>query len=290
MMRPGRTTSFLTVCLLAAPAVALAQGRATDRLTTMDRNGDGVVTRQEWTGTADAFNDRDWNRDGRLSGSELRPGARRGQARRSRDEDANRNADQFDDWTPEGFAALDRNRDGRVTESEWTFGRDDFDRADHNGDGTVTRAEFLNEDTSFEQQHSAMAAMDSNRDGQLSRREWSGSSGEFNRRDGNQDGALSGTELNDLDVNGQGTRPRGQAGSVSQNRSRAYQTGSERGRTEGLEAGRQDRERSQGWDLEGQRELETADSGYTSSLGARAEYQAGYREAFRAAYREGYGR
>lgn len=232
-----------------------------------------MVTREEWTGTADAFDARDWNRDGILSGSETRPGARRGQERRARDGNENGSADQFEDWTPERFAVLDRNRDGRITEREWSFERDAFDRADHNGDRAVTRAEFLNEDTASQRERSATLTMDSNRDGRLTQKEWRGASEEFKRRDGNQDGVLSGTELNNLDGSREGTRSRSPSGSASQNRSRAYQAGSERGRSEGLEAGRQDRERSQGWDLEGQRELETADSGYTSSLGARAGYQ-----------------
>ena len=45
---------------------------------------------------------------------------------------------------------------------------------------------------------------------------------------------------------------------------------------------------NQGWDLEGQRELEQADSGYQPQMGARTDYQAGYRESFRVAYREGF--
>jgi hypothetical protein len=72
-------------------------------------------------------------------------------------------------------------------------------------------------------------------------------------------------------------------------RSQAYQAGHDRGLIEGRAAGREDRDRNQGWDLEGQRELEQADSGYDARLGSRADYQAGYREAFRAGYREGYG-
>ena len=58
---------------------------------------------------------------------------------------------------------------------------------------------------------------------------------------------------------------------------------------DGRNAGREDRERNQGWDLDGQRELERADYGYSDGLGSREEYQAGYRAAFRAGYREGYG-
>lgn len=319
-----RTTSLIAACLLAAPAIASAQqGRASDRFAAMDRNGDGGVTRQEWTGSAEAFEARDWNGDGILSGAELRPGARRGQARRNRNGNP-ATTEQFRDWTAEGFAGLDRNGDGRVTADEWTFNRDGFERADHNGDGVVTRAEFLNEDTTSGQDYEAALSMDVNRDGRVTRSEWRGSLDEFNRRDGNRDGVLSGTELNgteppadlfesvDTNRDGQITtnewrwsrgsfdqRDRNRDGrlspdefgsAASPNRSRAYQAGSERGRTEGLQAGREDRERNQGWDLEGQRELESADSGYTPSMGSRVEYQAGYRDAFRAAYREGYGR
>ena len=53
-------------------------------------------------------------------------------------------------------------------------------------------------------------------------------------------------------------------------------------------AGREDFVRNQGWDLEGQRELEQADSGYTPQVGTLSDYQAGYREGFRNAYREGF--
>ena len=57
-------------------------------------------------------------------------------------------------------------------------------------------------------------------------------------------------------------------------------------RQEGIQAGKEDKPR--GWDLEGQRELETADSGYQASMGDRAEYQAAYRLGFRRGYREGF--
>ena len=69
---------------------------------------------------------------------------------------------------------------------------------------------------------------------------------------------------------------------------RNVRAGYERGQTEGIQAGREDKPR--GWDLEGQRELETADSGYQPRMGDRAEYQAGYRAGFRRGYREGFGR
>ena len=71
--------------------------------------------------------------------------------------------------------------------------------------------------------------------------------------------------------------------------SAAYRAGYERGMAEGRTAGGEDRTRNQGWDLDGQRELEQADSGYREALGARADYQAGYRAAFRIGYGEGFG-
>jgi hypothetical protein len=70
----------------------------------------------------------------------------------------------------------------------------------------------------------------------------------------------------------------------------AYQAGRARGLIEGRAAGRQDRDRNQGWDLEGQRELESADAGYAAGVGAKTDYQRGYREGFRSAYREGWER
>ena len=64
--------------------------------------------------------------------------------------------------------------------------------------------------------------------------------------------------------------------------------GRDRGVLEGRVAGRQDWVGYQRFDLDGQRELERADSGYTPQIGSLSDYQAGYREGFREAYREGF--
>ena len=94
--------------------------------------------------------------------------------------------------------------------------------------------------------------------------------------DANRDGVLTRAEV------------AGTATAVPE-RSAAYRAGYDRGTIEGRAAGREDKERNQGWDLEGQRELEGADSGYDARFGPRAEYQSGYRDGFRRAYPEGYG-
>jgi Ca2+-binding EF-hand superfamily protein len=321
----SRMKALLIAAALVAPATGAAQqARSSNVFADMDRNGDGVISRQEWSGSERSFAVHDWNRDGVLSGDEVRAGARR-----QRPADAQPTFDsasreyEFDDWTAQGFSSLDHNRDGRITSDEWHFDREGFRRADHNGDGVVSRAEFLDEDGQYDDVEDRTAYMDVNRDGKITRNEWHGTTAAFDRLDGNRDGVLTGTEVNggepppdlfsSVDVNRDGQvtreewhwsrasfdeRDRNRDGRLSreefagsvQEQSQAYRAGYERGRVEGLQAGREDRERNQGWDLEGQRELETADSGYTASTGSRTEYQAGYREGFRAAYREGYGR
>jgi Ca2+-binding EF-hand superfamily protein len=326
----SRTAGLVLASMLSVCTAAAAQpSRAAMRFAAMDRNGDGRISRQEWNGSDRSFQVHDWNGDGVLSGDEVRPGARRqrGSADREPVFDSAYREYEYDDWTLRGFTALDHNRDGRITSDEWHFDRESFRRADHNGDGVLTRAEFLDEDAQDDDIEDRIAFMDSNHDGRVTRSEWHGSPEAFDRLDGNRDGVLSGTEMNgsepppdlfsSVDVNrdsritrdewhwsrasfdqrdrnrdGQLTRDEFAQGAEGQGqgRSRAYQAGYERGRVEGLQAGREDRERNQGWDLEGQRELESADSGYAASLGPRADYQAGYREAFRSAYREGFGR
>ena len=56
-----------------------AQSRPVSRIRfqEMDRNNDGVISRQEWNGSARSFEVHDWNNDGRLSGEEVRVGAQR---------------------------------------------------------------------------------------------------------------------------------------------------------------------------------------------------------------------
>jgi hypothetical protein len=189
---------------------------------------------------------------------------------------------EFADWTVSGFASLDRNRDGRITFDEWPSDRAAFDRADHNRDGVISRAEFLNEDrtsadTGVRQRNEPPAdlfsSVDANGDGQITRDEWRWSRRSFNQRDRNRDRRLTPDEFGEpaAPVNG----------------SQAYQAGYQRGLAEGRQAGREDGARNT-WDLEGQRELETADSGYNPVVGSRADYQSGYRAAFRQAYREGF--
>ena len=322
-------TVALFLAVAGVQTAAAQRGQAT-RFQVMDRNNDGRITRAEWNGSDQSFKVHDWNGDGVLSGDEVRPGARRGeQQNREGDFDTPDREYQFDDWTVRGFNGIDHNRDNRITADEWHFDRESFRRADHNRDNAISRAEFLNEDAQDQDddREDRFVYLDVNQDNRISRDEWHGTRANFDILDDNRDGVLTraevfGTEpppdlFTSTDINRNGTIARDEwhwsrgsfdrldhnrdgrltreefSGTVAVGtnaRSQAYQTGHDRGLIEGRAAGRQDRERNQGWDLEGQRELEQADSGYNAAMGARPDYQAGYREAFRVGYREGFGR
>jgi hypothetical protein len=99
------------------------------RFREMDENGDGVITRAEWRGSLQAFDEHDWDGDRRLSGDEVRVGAERPQ-----------------DWTSERFQLLDRNRNNFISRGEWSEEPAEFVRIDRNGDDRVSRDEFLNGD------------------------------------------------------------------------------------------------------------------------------------------------
>jgi Ca2+-binding EF-hand superfamily protein len=325
-MRFSLAGTVAVAAVLISSSVFAGQNtaRAQMRFKSMDADGDGRITRSEWRGSTRSFAVHDWNHDGVLSGDEIRVNARRQAPDEQVDFDSAVREYDFDDWTVRGFNTLDHNRDSRITADEWHFDRETFRRADHNRDGVLSRAEFLNEDETDDDRGDRFEYLDSNGDGRVSRAEWHGTAERFDVLDDNRDGILTRGEMSgnepppdlftSVDVNRDGSITRSEwhwsqrsfdqrdanrdgrltrvefAGQESAaSRTNAYRAGFERGQVEGRQAGKEDRAVNV-WDLEGQRELEQADSGYQPGMGARAEYQAGYREGFRAAYREGFGR
>ena len=190
---------FLLSLALAAPAVlsgapaqALVKNRPLQqnpqyddetnlRFEEMDTNGDGRVTRDEWRGNDRSFDVHDWNRDGMLSGDELRPGSRR---RTDRDRSVR-------------FDQLDRDNDGYLSFSEWPRDRQVFYRLDRDDDGRLSRSELADRAgngsrLSWDQR---FTEMDVNRDGRLSRSEWQRNPDAFERLDRNNDGFVSRDEF-----------------------------------------------------------------------------------------------
>ena len=188
------TTPALFACALAmtVPTIVGAQG-AQIRFDSMDTNNDGVITREEWRGTDRAFQNQDWNGDGRLSGQEVAIGARRNQNFEEADHIPNR-YERYVSWTQAGFNNLDHNRDRRITSNEWHFDIETFRRVDRNRDGALDQTEFLGadvddvRDTSFDD-------LDWNNNGRVERSEWSGSPAVFTDLDRNRDGVLSRFEV-----------------------------------------------------------------------------------------------
>jgi Ca2+-binding EF-hand superfamily protein len=228
------------------------------RFREMDRDNDGVITRAEWTGTAQAFRDQDRNRDGVLSGNEI--------------------------WMARGrsvmeteFSRADTNHDGALSPAEWWGDRATFERIDRNNDGVIGPTEFVGEESgeALPSDRASFASLDRNGNGVITRGEWNGRADDFRAFDTDNDGVLTQREYR-------------QGGTVVD--SSAYRAGHDRGLADGRQAGREDKQINGGkWDLDGQRELETADAGYNVGMGTRTDYQAGYRAGFRSGYREGFG-
>jgi Ca2+-binding EF-hand superfamily protein len=145
------------------------------RFAGLDTNHDGRITRDEWRGNQNSFNQHDWNGDGVLSGIEVTPGAQRPNQ-----------GDTFD--------RLDTNRDGRLSLAEWRGNRATFNTLDLNRDGFLTREEFRNNPHGRDH----FSLLDTNGDGRIALSEWTGDRATFDRLDKNHDGFLSREEFTGL--------------------------------------------------------------------------------------------
>jgi hypothetical protein len=159
-----------------------AQGESSSnrdmRFPQLDTNRDGRVSRSEWRGSDAAFRVRDWNRDGVLSGEEVRMGAY--------PPDDSLEARDYRMPSGDRFDYLDANNDGRVSENEWDGSLASFDRFDRNRDGWLTRNEL-----GAVQSPGAFTAIDTNRDGRLTLGEWPWSRRTFIQQDTNGDGVIT---------------------------------------------------------------------------------------------------
>jgi Ca2+-binding EF-hand superfamily protein len=171
-------------------ASSSARNNGRIRFQNMDRNGNGAIERDEWNGSRASFESHDWNNDGVLSGDEVQPGAQRAARAAEQDFDPTMAAT----WTDDSFRQMDRNRDGRLTSSEWFYNAEYFRRADRNRDGALTMAEFTS--TSMDDDRDdRFVNLDVNRNGRVERNEWHGSADAFDWLDRNHDNVLSRAEV-----------------------------------------------------------------------------------------------
>ena len=161
------------------------------RFAVMDRNSDGVITRDEWEGSLASFRVHDWNADGVLSGAEVEPRTAR-QAPVATEPD--RRWRSVPDWSSRTFVQLDRDNDGRVTAFEWAYDAEIFRRVDRDGNRAITAEEFSAGDAD-DDRDDRFEDLDINRDGYLSGTEWHGSTATFEWLDQDGDRRLSRLEV-----------------------------------------------------------------------------------------------
>ena len=128
-MKIHQRLALIAILSLVSSAPVLA-GQAQQRQRGMDADRDGVITRAEWRGTAESFNERDTNHDGVISGKEVQAAMRTPTAA---DEARRREATRI--------AAMDADRDGVITRAEWRDTPEGFRVQDANRDGVISGGE-----------------------------------------------------------------------------------------------------------------------------------------------------
>ena len=190
--------AFSTPFVLAS-STAEQNRSARMRFEAMDRNGDGMISRDEWSGSSRSFEVHDWNGDGRLAGNEVRLGGQRNNDRAVNDREVADHvpgrAERYLNWTDAGFTSIDHNRDSRITANEWHFDLESFRRADRNRDDVLTRAEFVGGDGEDDDREDSFDDLDVNNNGLVERGEWHASGTMFSLLDRNRDGVLSRFEV-----------------------------------------------------------------------------------------------
>jgi len=148
---------FLTAMLPAIVIVlglhvsgnAAAQGRTPESAVKKhDKNGDGRVSRDEWTRSPNVFKRIDKNGDGFLTADDFAKffaarRAKRGDSDQQPEKSREKQDGQKKQISPdEIITKLDRDGDGKIARAEWRRDDKNFKRRDADGDGFITREEL----------------------------------------------------------------------------------------------------------------------------------------------------
>ena len=122
-MHMRKPLALLTLTFLAlAPSAFAGDKVKKGSFATLDGNGDGVISRAEWTHDRAKFDRLDTNDDGVLSRTELNRGKTK-KTQKTR------------------FHGVDTNKDGVITRGEWRGNDQSFRQHDRNGDGVLSGSE-----------------------------------------------------------------------------------------------------------------------------------------------------
>jgi Ca2+-binding EF-hand superfamily protein len=167
-----------------------ASGDVDDRFRARDRDRDGVLSWREWRGGEPvAFERADRDGDGVVSLREYDRLPTTGSRGRDYDRDYawERGSRRGDDRV---FDELDRNRDGRISRSEWPDDSESFTDLDTSRDRSLSASELRDRGRLRDR----FRRLDWNNDGRVSAREWDGSRGAFDFFDRNGDGTITADE------------------------------------------------------------------------------------------------
>jgi len=125
-MKVSKIMVALALTVVTAAPIALAKdGKHKKTAYGVDTNGDGVISRSEWTHGQAKFDRLDTNQDGVLSNSERTV-----------------YTSKKTKYTSKGrHHGMDKNKDGVITRGEWRGNDQSFRQHDANGDGVLSGAE-----------------------------------------------------------------------------------------------------------------------------------------------------
>jgi Ca2+-binding EF-hand superfamily protein len=180
-----------------------------ERLKSMDKDGDGKVTREEFQGQPELFDRLDVNKDGVLSAAD-NPATAPGAATEPAKTEAKKKGEAAKTDAPKPGAGqfgprlreMDKDGDGKITREEFQGPEANFDRIDLNKDGVLTPGEVVRAAAAAAAKRFQM--MDKDGDGKLTREEFPGAAALFDRLDTDHDGFLSKDEAAKLQGAGGG--------------------------------------------------------------------------------------
>ena len=176
----------------------------------MDKDGDGKLSRDEWTGQAKFYDQIDANRDKRLTTQELtahydslagsnggKKTGGKGTARKSKPKNPK-----------ELITIMDKDDDGKISRNEWTGQAKFYDQIDANQDAHLTLKELTAHFAAIAKSGGGKKSggkakdpkemikkMDTDGDGLIAREEWKGQTVDYDKIDINRDARLSAAEL-----------------------------------------------------------------------------------------------